>query len=31
VITKSGGNEYHGGGFEFVQNNIFNAENPGTN
>jgi Carboxypeptidase regulatory-like domain len=30
VITKSGGNEYHGGGFEFVQNNVFNAENPGT-
>src|SRR5579863_523828 len=30
VVTKSGGNEYHGGGFEFVQNNIFNAENPGT-
>jgi hypothetical protein len=30
VITRSGGNEYHGGGFEFVQNNIFNAENPGT-
>ena len=30
MITRSGGNEYHGGGFEFVQNNIFNAENPGT-
>ena len=30
VVTKSGGNEYHGGGFEFVQNNTFNAENPGT-
>ena len=30
VVTKSGGNEYHGGAFEFVQNNIFNAENPGT-
>jgi hypothetical protein len=30
VITRSGGNEYHGGGFEFVQNNVFNAENPGT-
>jgi len=30
VITKSGGNQYHGGGFEFIQNNIFNAENPGT-
>src|SRR5579863_2529961 len=30
VITKSGGSQFHGGGFEFVQNNIFNAENPGT-
>src|SRR5271155_3228519 len=30
VITRSGGIQYHGGGFEFVQNNIFNAENPGT-
>jgi Carboxypeptidase regulatory-like domain len=30
VVTKSGGNQYHGGGFEFVQNNIFNAENAGT-
>src|SRR5712692_2571450 len=30
VVTKSGGNQYHGGGFEFVQNNIFNAENKGT-
>jgi carboxypeptidase family protein len=30
VVTKSGGEQYHGGGFEFVQNNIFNAENPGT-
>jgi hypothetical protein len=30
VVTRSGGNQYHGGGFEFVQNNIFNAENPGT-
>src|SRR6266436_2946681 len=30
VITKSGGNQYHGGAFEFVQNNIFNAENAGT-
>jgi hypothetical protein len=30
VITRSGGNQYHGGGFEFVQNNVFNAENPGT-
>lgn len=30
VVTKSGGAQYHGGGFEFVQNNIFNAENAGT-
>src|SRR3984957_5264272 len=30
VVTKSGGERYHGGGFEFVQNNIFNAENAGT-
>jgi hypothetical protein len=30
VITKSGGNQYHGGLFEFVQNNIFNAANAGT-
>src|SRR5271163_3739041 len=30
VVTKSGGNHYHGGGFEFVQNNDFNAENFGT-
>jgi len=30
VVTKSGGNQFHGGGFEFVQNNIFNAENKGT-
>jgi hypothetical protein len=30
VITRSGGEQYHGGGFEFVQNNIFNAENVGT-
>ncbi len=30
VVTKSGGNQYHGGGFEFVQNNTFNAENKGT-
>ncbi|MGO9591042.1 MAG: carboxypeptidase regulatory-like domain-containing protein [Candidatus Acidiferrales bacterium] len=30
VVTKSGGNQYHGGGFEFVQNNAWNAENPGT-
>src|ERR1700722_9136269 len=30
VVTKSGGEQYHGGGFEFVQNNVFNAENAGT-
>src|SRR5271163_4972530 len=30
VVTKSGGEQYHGGGFEFVQNNDFNAENQGT-
>jgi hypothetical protein len=30
VVTKSGGNRYHGGGFEYVQNNIFNAANAGT-
>ena len=30
VVTKSGGSQYHGGGFEFVQNNIFNAANAGT-
>src|SRR6266478_2702449 len=30
VVTRSGGKQYHGGGFEFVQNNTFNAENKGT-
>ena len=30
AVTRSGGNQYHGGGFEFVQNNTFNAENKGT-
>ncbi len=30
VVTKSGGEQYHGAGFEFVQNNDFNAENQGT-
>ena len=30
VVTKSGGDQYHGGAFEFVQNNIFNAANAGT-
>ena len=30
VVTKSGGEQYHGGIFEFLQNNDFNAENAGT-
>src|SRR5579863_9638320 len=30
VVTKSGGQQFHGGALEFVQNNIFNAENAGT-
>jgi hypothetical protein len=30
VVTRSGGLQYHGVAFEFVQNNIFNAENAGT-
>jgi hypothetical protein len=30
VVTKSGGTHYHGSLFEYVQNNIFNAENAGT-
>ena len=30
VVTKSGGMQYHGSAFEFVQNQIFNAENAGT-
>jgi Carboxypeptidase regulatory-like domain len=30
VITRNGGEQYHGGAFEFVQNDIFNAENAGT-
>ena len=30
VVTKSGGDKYHGSAFEFVQNNNFNAENAGT-
>jgi len=25
VVTKSGGDQYHGGAFEFIQNNDFNA------
>ncbi len=27
VITKSGTNQFHGSGFEFVQNNVFNSRN----
>src|SRR5215469_8744967 len=30
VVTRSGGQQYHGAAFEFVQNNIFNAANAGT-
>ena len=30
VVTKSGGEQYHGSIFEFLQNNDFNAENAGT-
>ena len=30
VVTRSGGDRYHGGILEFVQNNAFNAENKGT-
>jgi hypothetical protein len=30
VVTKSGTNQYHGSGFEFVQNNAWNAETPST-
>jgi Carboxypeptidase regulatory-like domain len=30
VVTKSGGDQYHGGLLEFVQNNVFNAANAGT-
>lgn len=34
VVIKSGGNEIHGGGFEFLRNEAFNARNffqaPGT-
>jgi carboxypeptidase family protein len=30
AVTKNGGKQYHGGGFEFLQNNIFNAANAGT-
>ena len=28
VVTKSGGNEFHGSLFEYVRNDIFNAANP---
>jgi hypothetical protein len=30
VVTKSGGDGFHGGGFEFVRNQIFDAANPGS-
>lgn len=30
VVTKSGGDAFHGGGFEFVRNQIFDAANPGS-
>ncbi len=30
VTTKSGGNQFHGGLYEFFQNSIFNASNPFT-
>ena len=30
VVTRSGGDRYHGGVLEFVQNNAFNAESPAT-
>jgi hypothetical protein len=30
VITRSGGNKFHGAAFEYVRNQIFDAENAGT-
>jgi Carboxypeptidase regulatory-like domain/TonB-dependent Receptor Plug Domain len=30
VVTRSGGNSFHGGAFEFVRNQIFDAANPGS-
>jgi len=31
VVTRSGGNRFHGSGFEFLRNNIFNANDFQTN
>src|SRR5215831_9643172 len=30
VVTKSGGNSFHGSAFEYVRNEIFDATNPGS-
>lgn len=30
VVTKSGGDQFHGGAFEFVRNEIFDSANPGS-
>jgi hypothetical protein len=30
VVTRSGGNSFHGSAFEYVRNNIFDAINPGS-
>jgi hypothetical protein len=31
VVTRSGGDQYHGTAFEYVRNQIFDADNPGAN